>query len=289
MTGATAGASDDDPIDAAVSDWEDPPRVDRSDAPVLAVDGFEGPLDWWLEMARGQKIDLSKISIAALIGAFATALERALADRTGARTLAHYASWTVTAATLTELWSRLLLPQDAPAARAAVEEAEALRRHWLERARLRAAADWLDRRAQLGRDVFRRGQPEIGQASRGADLTDLLRACLAALLVPEEAAVALQPRPPSLWTASNALAQFARLQDVLPDGSPLQAYLPAIPPDAPRRALRQRAALASTLIAALERARDGALSLAQESAWTPIRVSRRGADTPQTDDTETPA
>jgi segregation and condensation protein A len=290
MISATAGASDENSVEAAVSDWEDPPRVDRSDAaPVLAVDGFEGPLDWWLEMARGQKIDLSKISIAALIGAFATALERALADRTGARTVAHYASWTVTAATLTELWSRLLLPQDAPAARAAVEEAEALRRHLLERARLRAAADWLDRRAQLGRDVFRRGQPEIGQASRGADLTDLLRACLAALLVPEEAAVALQPRPPPLWTASDALAQFARLQGVLPDGSPLQAYLPAIPPDAPRRALRQRAALASTLIAALERARDGALSLAQESAWTPIRVSRRGADTPQTDETETPA
>jgi segregation and condensation protein A len=289
MTGATAGASEENPVDAAVSDWEDPPRVDRSDAaPVLAVDGFEGPLDWWLEMARGQKIDLSKISIAALIGAFATALERALADRTGARTLAHYASWTVTAATLTELWSRLLLPQDAPAARAAVEEAEALRRHLLERARMRGAADWLDRRAQLGRDVFRRGQPEIGLASRGADLTDLLRACLAALRVPEETAVALQPRPPPLWTASNALAQLARLLDVLPDGSPLEAYLPTIPRDAPRRALRQRAAVASTLIAALERARDGALSLEQEAAWRPIRLTRRVDDTPQTDETETP-
>jgi segregation and condensation protein A len=289
MTGATAGASEENPVDAAVSDWEDPPRVDRSDAaPVLAVDGFEGPLDWWLEMARGQKIDLSKISIAALIGAFATALERALADRTGARTLAHYASWTVTAATLTELWSRLLLPQDAPAARAAVEEAEALRRHLLERARMRAAADWLDRRARLGRDVFRRGQPEIGLASRGADLTDLLRACLAALRVPEETAVALQPRPPPLWTASNALAQLARLLDVLPDGSPLEAYLPTIPRDAPRRALRQRAAVASTLIAALERARDGALSLEQEAAWQPIRLTRRVDETPQTDETETP-
>jgi segregation and condensation protein A len=289
MTGAATETVEESPVDTAVSDWEDPPRVDRSDAaPVLAVDGFAGPLDWWLEMARGQKIDLSKISIAALIGAFATALERALAERTGARTLAHYASWTVTAATLTELWSRLLLPLDAPAARAAVEEAEALRRHWLERGRMRAAADWLDRRAQLGRDVFRRGQPEIDQASRGADLTDLLRACLAALLVPEEAAVALQPRPPPLWTASNALAQLARLLDVLPDGSPLEAYLPTIPRDAPRRALRQRAAVASTLIAALERARDGALSLEQEAAWRPIRLTRRVDDTPQTDETETP-
>ena len=64
--------------------WEDPPRVDRTDAaPVLAVDGFEGPLDWWLEMARAQKIDLAKLSIATLIGAFATAMDAALARRAG--------------------------------------------------------------------------------------------------------------------------------------------------------------------------------------------------------------
>jgi segregation and condensation protein A len=288
MTGVSAGTGEANPVDAAASDWEDPLRVDRSDAaPVLAVDGFEGPLDWWLEMARGQKIDLSTLSIAALIGAFASALERALADRSGAR-LAHWASWTVTAATLTELWSRLLLPQDAPASRAAVEEAEALRRHLLERARMRTAADWLDRRAQLGRDVFRRGQPEVGLANRGGDLTDLLRACLVALQVPEDQAVALQPRPPPLWTASNALTHVTRLLAVLPDGSPLDAYLPTIPLDAPQRALRRRAAVASTLIAALERARDGALLLDQESAWQPIRVTRRVDNNPRADETETP-
>jgi segregation and condensation protein A len=288
MIGAGAGPADGNPVDAAVSDWEDPPRVDRSDAPpVLAVDGFEGPLDWWLEMARAQKIDLSTLSIAALIGAFATALEKALTDRSGAR-LAHWASWTVTAATLTELWSRLLLPQDAPASRAAVEEAEALRRHLLERARMHAAADWLDRRVRLGRDVFRRGRPEVSSTDRGGDLTDLLRACLPALRVPDEQAVALQPRPPPLWTASNALAQLARLLAVLPDGSPLEAYLPTIPQDAPRRALRQRVALASTLIAALERARDGALSLKQETAWHPIRLTRRVDDNDQADETDAP-
>jgi segregation and condensation protein A len=106
--------------------------------------------------------------------------------------------------------------------------------------------------------------------------------------VPEEQAVALQPRLPPLWTASNALAQLARLLAVLPDGSPLAAYLPTIPEDAPRRALRQRAAVASTLIAALERARDGALLLDQESAWRRIRITRRD-DNPQADPPETPA
>jgi hypothetical protein len=81
---------------------------------------------------------------------------------------------------------------------------------------MRTAADWLDQRPQFGRDAFRRGRPEVSGASRGGDLTDLLRACLPALLVSEDTAVALQPRPPPLWTASDALAWVGRLLDVLP-------------------------------------------------------------------------
>jgi hypothetical protein len=66
---------------AAIAAWEDPPRGARPDtAPVLSVDGFDGPLDWLLEMVRGQKIDLARLSIAALIEAFARAMTAALAD-----------------------------------------------------------------------------------------------------------------------------------------------------------------------------------------------------------------
>jgi segregation and condensation protein A len=258
--------------------WEEPRRVDRDAAPVLAADGFEGPLDWWLEMARGQKIDLAKISIATLIGGFATAMDTALSQRVAGQ-LARWAVWTVMAATLTELRSRLLLPPDAPAARAAVEEAEALRRQLLDRAQMRIAAGWLEQRPQLGRDSFRRGQPEVTAAGRSGDLTELLRACLPVLRVAEDQAVALRPRPPPLWTASDAIAHLSRLLAVLPDGSPLAAFLPTIPGDAPARALRCRAAVSSTLIAGLERARDGALSLHQDADWTSIRVIRRDTRT----------
>jgi segregation and condensation protein A len=272
--------------DAAAAAWEDPPRVERADtAPVLAVDGFAGPLDWWLDLARAQKIDFASISIATLIGAFATALESALAKR-GEIRLEHWAGWTVMAATLTELWSRLKLPQDAPAARAAVEEAEALRRHLLERARMGAAADWLDRRAQLGRDAFRRGRPELSAGVRDGALTDLLRACLPALRVPDDTAVALRPRPPPLWTAT---AHVTRLLGMLADGSTLTEFLPRIPEDAPARALRHRAALASTLIAGLELARDGTLELEQAADWTPIHVTRRGNGDAGADDPATEA
>src|ERR1700722_5950405 len=82
MTGTADRAEPAQSADAAAAAWEDPPRVERTDtAPVLAVDGFAGPLDWWLDLARAQKIDFASISIATLIGAFATALETALAKQ----------------------------------------------------------------------------------------------------------------------------------------------------------------------------------------------------------------
>ena len=147
----------------AASSWEDPPRRPATEpaadgAPILSIDGFEGPLDWLLEMARAQKIDLARLSIAALIGAFTAALQNALAGQGGRLAqLGRWGDWLVMAATLTHLRSRLLLPADAPGSEAAEDEAEALRRQLVSRAHVHAAADWLERQPQLGRDVFGRG------------------------------------------------------------------------------------------------------------------------------------
>ena len=275
MTGAADSATETRGAIPDLSDWEDRPRVPRSDtAPVLSVDGISGPLDWLLEMARAKKIDLARLSIGALIGQFADALATALAGRDTGQ-IDRWAGWTVMAASLTELWSRLLLPADPAAARAAAAEAEALRRRLLARAHMRAAADWLQRRPQLGREVFARGCPTPGLSGRGSDVTALLRACLVALAVPEAHAAAYRPRPPPLWRVSDAIAHVRRRLAALPDDTPLAALLPPIDGDDPRKALRYRAAVASTLVAGLELARDGALALDQDAAWTEIRVSRR--------------
>jgi len=179
-------------------DWEDPPRSAASGAaPMLSVAGFEGPLDWLLEMARAKKIDLARLPIAELIQGFVDAFEAALARPGGiGHDLGRWGDWLVMAATLTALRSRLLLPVDAPEARQALSEADALRRQLLARAEMRVAADWLDRREQLGRDVFARGRPETQRTGRSADITDLLRACLTLLRVPADVATTYQPRPP---------------------------------------------------------------------------------------------
>jgi segregation and condensation protein A len=187
---------------------------------------------------------------------------------------------------LAELRSRLLLPADAPGYRSAQSDAEALRRRLLSRAEIAAVADWLERRHQLGRDVFVRGQPDAGigrplaggadvrnrsQADRG-DIVALLQACLVALRVPEGAR-AERPRQLPLWTVAQAIARVEQQIRSAPDGRALAAFLPRIAADAPDRALRCKAALASALLAGLELARNGTMTLEQGQPWQPIRVS----------------
>jgi segregation and condensation protein A len=252
-----------------VAAWEDAPRPASGDAPVLSVEGFQGPLDRLLDMARARKIDLAGLSIAALIEAFATAMRAALAED-GAR-IERWAAWTVMAAGLAELWSRLMLPADSPQARAALAEAEALRRALADRARTRAAADWLERRPQLGRDAFPRGAPEVPAGRRFGDLTDLLRACLVALRVPEQEAVASRSMPPRFWTTAEALGRIRQMLAENPEGAAFRVFPPPVAAG-PARDLRCRAAIASTLLAALELARTGDAVLEQERGFAMIRI-----------------
>jgi segregation and condensation protein A len=265
------------------SDWEDPPRhPDPDAAPVLSAAGFAGPLDWLVEMARARKIDLARLPIADLIASFVSALEAALARHNGgaAPPLARWGNWLVMAATLTWLRSCLLLPRTAPEAQQAETEAEALRRQLLDRAQIRAAADWLTTRPQLGRDVFSRGRPALHAPSRRGDLTELLRACLVALHVPEDQAAAARPPVPQLWQVTDAMRRLGVLLPVLPDGSALEKFLPPIDPRAANRSLRCRAAMATTLVAGLELARNEALTLEQGALWGEISVHRLAATIP---------
>jgi len=256
--------------------WEDAPHSpSASAAPVLAVAGFEGPLDWLLEMARAQRIDLAKLSIVNLVDAFIAALDAALSAPETSADLSRWGEWLVMAATLALLRSRLLLPPDVPEARAAQDEAEAMRRQLVERAVVRRAADWLDGRFQLGREVFGRGTlaNAAARSGRSMDITDLFRACLVALRVPEQGD-AYQLRFIKLWRVPDAMARITELLAGRPEGGTLSGFLPLVDREGPDRELRCRAALASTFLGGLELARAGELGLQQEQPWRNIEVRR---------------
>ncbi len=274
----------------ALEGWEEPPRRQPGPGapPVLAIDGFEGPLDWLLDLARTRRIDLARLSIVALVEAFAEALTAALAIPALRPTLlGRWGDWLVMAADLTLLRSRLLVPA-AAAAQAAHAEAERLRQRLLGRAEVKRAADWLEGRGQLGRDVFARGQPDeagVVRAGQTGDVTALLRACLAAIRLPVEAGALYQVPGPPFWSVADAAARIrAMLSEVGEEGVALEAFLPEVPTDAPEWELRCRVAVAGTFLAALELTREESIAVQQERAWASIQV-RQGQGSSSSDAT----
>ena len=246
---------------------DDTPRatVGNSGAPVLRLDTWEGPLDLLLELARAQRVDLARISVAHLAEQFGTALEAAIAA--GRVPLARLAEWLVMAAWLLALRSRLLLPAGTAESAEAEREAADLRRRLLDREAARRLAVWLERRDQLGRAIFARGSAEPEAAAEpAADVTELLRACLKLLEVPLRERV-YRPRSPPLWRVPDALAHMRALLPALPEvGALLEHFLPGAG-EGGASPLQRRAALASTLLASLELAREGAVTVEQQTAY----------------------
>ncbi|MEM9851874.1 MAG: ScpA family protein, partial [Pseudomonadota bacterium] len=76
------------------------------EALTVDVDGFEGPLDLLLTLARTQKVDLRRISVLALAEQYLGFVERVKALR-----IELAADYLVMAAWLAFLKSRLLLPE----------------------------------------------------------------------------------------------------------------------------------------------------------------------------------
>ena len=151
-------------------------RATGEPALVVDVEGFEGPLDLLLALARQQKVDLAKISILALADQYLAFVEEARKLR-----LELAADYLVMAAWLAYLKSRLLLPDaHAPEGQSAEDMALALALRLKRLEAIREVAQKLFERAQLDRDVFRRGQPEpiahIKHPQWSATLYDLLSA-----------------------------------------------------------------------------------------------------------------
>lgn len=248
-------------------------EVTSADQLLLSLEGFEGPLDLLLELARAQKVDLARISILALVEQFLAVIEGARQVRVELA-----ADWLVMAAWLAWLKSRLLLPPDSCEAAEGEQAADVLAARLLALQAMRAAAAWLAARPFLGRDVHARGAPEsfveIDRSRLRLDLAGLLAAYLGAVRR-GAAASRYRPAPLSVWTVQQALTRLARLLGSLPDWSSLERFLP----EHLAGPMERRAALASTLLATLEMTRDGSLRLRQERPFGPILLRQaRGAE-----------
>jgi segregation and condensation protein A len=264
-----------------------PAEGGQGSTPLLALNGFSGPLERLLALARAHEIDLARLSLVALVDQLAAALHAAPAAPLG-----HKGNWVVMTAWLVELRSRLLLPADPAIQQKAEAEAVELRGRLVGLRAMQALADWLEQRPQLGRDVFARGQPELLGTSIATDheidVIEFLWASLALFEDPGddvETAAGYRQRWFDLYPVAEARARILRLLDGTPEAQSLDRLLPELVDDDEVEtpagpALRRRAAWSSTLIASLELAKQGDLTLAQENLFTPIHVSPVRASRP---------
>lgn len=262
---------------------EDPPRREQEQADadqlLLNIDGFEGPIDILLELARKQKVDLKQVSILQLARQYLGFIERAQQMN-----LELAAEYLVMAAWLAYLKSRLLLPQEEGAEDepSAEEMAEALQFQLQRLEAMQNAAEALMARPQLGVSRFARGHQE-GLRTRekvkwDVKLYDLLKAYGDIRARKENKNYDLPTF--ILMSAEAAMERMTKMLGRLPKKgmnsvwTTLQSFIPEDVTDE----IYGRSALASSLTAGLELAKQGKIELKQDGAFRPIYLRALGGE-----------
>ncbi|PLX45843.1 MAG: segregation/condensation protein A [Hyphomicrobiales bacterium] len=242
------------------------------DALVVDLDGFEGPLDLMLELARNRKLDITRISILDLAGQYIAYIEQARNQR-----LRIAADYLVMAAWLAYLKSRLLLPEPDEDEEMSGEEMAAHLAFRLRRLEaMRDAAARLMARDRLGRDVFARGAPEpIEIKTRNAyldTLYDLLRAYASERQRNAVHTITIRRRP--VMSIKAARRRLERLLGVSADWIALDMFMAEFDahPDI------RRTSLASGFSAALEMVREGGAEMRQADIFGKLYVRNRDKD-----------
>jgi segregation and condensation protein A len=247
-------------------------RLTEGPALVVDVDGFEGPLDLLLALARTQQVDLARISILALADQYLTFIERARDLK-----IEIAADYLVMAAWLAYLKSRLLLPEPAAdeepsAADLAADLAQRLQH--LEA--IRAAGARLMTRHRLGHDFFGRGMPEIRGAAPPSGYTATLYDLLSAYAMQRQKRALSNVSFPkrTVWSLAEARDTLMRLVGVAGDWMRVDQFLLQYVVEPAMRAT----VFASSFSATLEMVREGKIEVQQETAFSPIWMRRRNSD-----------
>ncbi len=253
---------------AAPGEWEAPERMPEEgddDIFVLSLDGFEGPLDLLLGLARNQKVDLAKLSILRLAEQYLEYIEVARALR-----LEVAADYLVMAAWLAYLKSKLLLPekeqqQDGPTGQELAAQL-AFRLKRLEAMR-EALASMMGRK-RLGLDLFPRGMPEnirvVRSSIYSASIFDLLKAYSEQRQ--RNAVTEVKWGGREVWSIKQARERLSALLGGEPDWAALDKFLEEFSP----QSLLGKTVTASSFGATLELAREGYLEIKQYHPFGPL-------------------
>src|SRR3569833_2113850 len=238
-------------------------------AMIVDVEGFEGPLDLLLTLARQQKVDLHKISILALADQYLIFIEQARKVR-----LELAADYLVMAAWLAYLKSRLLLPEAAPGEGPSAEDmAMALANRLRRLEAIREAAAKMMERPQLGRDVFERGLPEPVAELKSPEYTATLYDLLSAYATQRQrtSLSRVQFKKRTVWSRADARQTLERLIGQSSDWSRIDSFLVQYVVEPALAAT----VFASSFASALELVREGQAEIHQKNTFAPIYMRKR--------------
>ena len=236
---------------------------------ILNLEGYEGPLDVLLILARSQKVDLMKISISALAEQYLLFI-----SEVRKKNLKLAVDYLVMAAWLAYLKSKLVLPQPEGENELTAEEMATRLKFQLRRLEaMRDVAKKIMGRKRLGRDIFSRGMPEgirlIKSPIYYASLYDLFKAY--SLHKARVAFAKMTIKPPALYSMEDALK---RLEKMLGLGTPGWERLEKFLPNEFLKGAGIRAGISSTLAASLELARERKIDINQEEIFGPIYITK---------------
>ncbi len=249
--------------------WQE--DISNPDALTLNIDGWEGPLDVLLVLARNQKVDLRQISILELVRQYLKFIDDARSLK-----LELAADYLVMAAWLTYLKSGLLLPKD-PEIDPSPEELALRLQLRLERLNaMREAGARLMARDRIGRDIFMRGTPEGLRIEKSrkyhCNYFELIQAYgqVSARTLP----VIHMVKKRAVMTLEDALSRVSKMIGYNIGWSNIEVFLPTIidSDDDDYNVMLRRSALASTFMASLELARNGVLELEQKDSFEPLMI-----------------
>ncbi len=272
ISAAMMSAAEDGP-DSGDEPFDAPMRTTVEDADldalIVNIDGYEGPLDVLLDLARTQKVDIRKISMVALVDQYL-----AFVEEVKKRSLELAADYLVMAAWLAYLKSKLLLPAgDEDGDEPTADEMAARLAFQLQRLEaMRKAVEALLARPQIGIDFFPRGLPEGVRVVRTpdwqADLYELLRAYAGQRIAAVDRDYHIDP--PKVFSIELARLRLARILGSIPEWTELESLIETTDVDAPKTSI-----IASAFNAALEFAKNGRIDMRQLAAFEPIYIKNR--------------
>ena len=266
-----------------VEAWTAPSADDAASAAealVIDIEGFEGPLDLLLALARTQKVDLQRISVLALVEQYLGYIAEAQRLK-----LEIAADYLVMAAWLAYLKSRLLLPREKSeeATLSGEELAQRLAFRLMRLDAMRRAAAQIMTRRRLGRDVFGRGAPEgvktIRETEYTAQIFDLLQAYATQRSRTIKRVHVVKAR--TVWSIKDARRYLERLVGgSAGEWVQLDMFLEKYMPAGASGGELEKTVVASSFGATLELAREGVLEIRQDAPFAPIYMRKRGTDGP---------